>query len=480
MKSPSPKLRLSPRLTQKTYACRYKWVQTAVFFLTLYAGCVLAFLLPLRPAYSYTEKRQLTTFPSFSWEALLNGSYFHQIDLWFSDTFPLRETLLSGNSRLQSLYGVGTEIHGEVNEGDEIPVVPTKPTFDDADAVQPPSGTAASSTGGETDATVPPEETGASTAPTDLSEPTTLPTQKDMTGEVTQTLGAVLVVGDTGYEYYNFVRPVADQYATLVSRAGARLRGVSTVYDMVVPTSMDITLQDSIRAGINSSDQKSAIDYLYGSMSGVQTVNIYDALKSHRNEYLYFRTDHHWTALGAYYGYEQFAGLKEVEPVPIDRYAVKEFSGFLGAFYSDTGKSPALAQNPDTVTAYVPFNNASLVFTDRNGAETNWSVITDVSGWASSSKYNTFIGGDNPYTHIVNYDLGDGSSCLVIKESFGNALVPFLVAHYQNVHVIDYRYYKQSIVDFAVENNIQDVLFINNISATRSEALVDKMDALIP
>ncbi len=81
-------------------------------------------------------------------------------------------------------------------------------------------------------------------------------------------------------------------------------------------------------------------------MSGVQTVNIYDALKSHRNEYLYFRTDHHWTALGAYCGYEQFAGLKEVEPVPIDRYAVKEFSGFLGAFYSDTGKSPLWPRIP--------------------------------------------------------------------------------------------------------------------------------------
>jgi len=235
-----------------------------------------------------------------------------------------------------------------------------------------------------------------------------------------------------------------------------------------------------VRAGLSTSDQGQAIEYLYGSMINVTPVNLYDTLKSHRDEYLYFRTDHHWTALGAYYGYEQFAKAKGVEPVSLDRYTTKEFPDFLGAFYSDTGKSPALAQNPDTVVAYEPFNNTTMTFTDRNGKETPWQVITDVSGWASSSKYNTFIGGDNPYTHIVNNDLSDGSSCVVIKESFGNALIPFLIPHYQDIHVIDYRYYKQSIVDFCKNNQIQDVLFINNISATRSESLVGKMDALIP
>ncbi len=473
MKSQSSKLRLSPRLKKKSYAGRYRFVQVAVFFLALYVGSILSFILPLRPTYSNTEKRQLTTFPAFSWDSLLEGSYFDNISLWFSDTFPFREALLSGNSYLQSLYGVGTEIHGDVNTGDEIPAVPTKPTFDDP--VEPPAGTTTAPSEGGTDTTGTTEDTDSST-----SGSTTLPSQADVSGDVTQTLGAVLVVGDSGYEYYNFVRSVADQYATLVSRAGARLNGISTVYDMVVPTSMDITLQDSVRAGISTSDQKSAIDYLYGSMAGVQTVNIYDALKSHRDEYLYFRTDHHWTALGAYYGYEQFAKAKGVQPVPLSQYSTQEFPNFLGAFYSDTGKSPALAQNPDTVTAYIPFNNASMTFTDRSGTETSWPIIADVSGWASSSKYNTFIGGDNPYTHIVNHDLNDGSSCLVIKESFGNALIPFLVAHYQDVHVIDYRYYKESIVDFAKSNQIQDVLFINNISATRSESLVGKMDALIP
>lgn len=174
----------------------------------------------------------------------------------------------------------------------------------------------------------------------------TLPTQRDVSGEQTQTVGSVLVVGDTGYEYYNFVRSTADQYAALVSRAGSLLQGVSTVYAMVVPTGIDIVLQDSVRAGLPSSDQEEAIRYMYGSMSGVTTVDLYDVLQSHRDEYLYFRTDHHWTALGAYYGYAQFAEAKGVEPVALDRYTVKEFPDFLGAFYSDTGKAPPWPRIP--------------------------------------------------------------------------------------------------------------------------------------
>lgn len=200
------------------------------------------------------------------------------------------------------------------------------------------------------------EPTGETAAPTDGSSPaeettattaaTTLPTQKDVSGEQTQTLGAVLVVGDTGYEYYNFVRSVADQYATLVSRLGTRLQGVSTVYDMVVPTSIDITLQDSVRAGLSTSDQGQAIEYLYGSMINVTPVNLYDTLKSHRDEYLYFRTDHHWTALGAYYGYEQFAKAKGVGAGIAGQIYHKGIPGFSGRFLQRYGKKSRFGPEP--------------------------------------------------------------------------------------------------------------------------------------
>lgn len=73
----------------------------------------------------------------------------------------------------------------------------------------------------------------------------------------------------------------------------------------------------------------------------------------------------------------------------------------------------------------------------------------------------------------------DGSRCIVVKESFGNAFVPFLTDHYQTIYVLDYRYWKGSISDFAVQNNVQDVLFVNNLSAIRSTALVGYLHNVI-
>ena len=84
--------------------------------------------------------------------------------------------------------------------------------------------------------------------------------------------------------------------------------------------------------------------------SSVKTVSIFDTLKSHANEYLYFRTDHHWTQLGAYYAYVEFCNVRGFEPVPLDQFDRKDYTGYLGTFYSNT-ESSALANNPDTVEA---------------------------------------------------------------------------------------------------------------------------------
>ena len=103
--------------------------------------------------------------------------------------------------------------------------------------------------------------------------------------------------------------------------------------------------------------------------------------------------------------------------------------------------------------------------------------VADGSTYDRGSKYSCFIGGDNPYSVIQNPELQDGSSCVVIKESYGNAFVPFLVDHYQTVHVVDYRYFVGNIPEFVAQNNVQDVIFVNNADAI-SEAAVGYMSGL--
>ena len=117
----------------------------------------------------------------------------------------------------------------------------------------------------------------------------------------------------------------------------------------------------------------------------------------------------------------------------------------------------------------------TLTYYNKNGKAQEWDVIRDVNGWNPTTLYSTFIGGDNPYTYITNETVQNGRKCLVVKESFGNALVPFIVSHYSEVHVIDYRYWNGALSDFIASKGIDDVVFVNNISATRNASLMNRL-----
>ena len=326
----------------------------------------------------------------------------------------------------------------------------------------------------------PPAET---SAPATTEAPTTAPEppDEDVDDSLIQKLSTVLIVDDAAYEYYSFAKATADRYASAVSRAADSLSGTARVFDIVVPTSMDITLSDPVRRRLSGTtdDQKEAIETIYASMSSnCVTVNAFDSLRAHRKEYVYFRTDHHWTALGAYYAYREYAAAAGIRAAELDEFTERRFDNFIGAFYTDSGKKSALTRNPDVVYAYEPKSTNEMVYTNKSGQKIKWNIVTDVSKWARSSRYNTFIGGDNPYCYISNPGVTDGSSCVVVKESFGNAFVPFLVANYSEIHVIDYRYWKGELTSFVKSNGIQDVIYLNNISATRNAPLVKHLDTI--
>lgn len=285
---------------------------------------------------------------------------------------------------------------------------------------------------------------------------------------------AVYRVGDTGYEMYTYVESTAKKYADNINAIADAVKGTATVYMLPIPLSSGITLPDALYGKDVFSDQKAAEDGIIGFMNdSVVSVPLNKAMMAHRGEYIYFRTDHHWTATGAYYAYVEFCKLAGKTPTPLESFETEEFPGFLGTFYRDTNESSHLGDNPDTVVAYYPLSTeATLDYTDKNGQVIRWPIIYDQSSAPASYKYGTFVGGDQPYTIIKNPALTDGSSCVVVKESFGNAFVPFLVDHYETVHVIDYRYWDGSVSDFVKTNGVDDVLFVNNLSAIRSSVLV--------
>lgn len=305
--------------------------------------------------------------------------------------------------------------------------------------------------------------------------------EKIESSEAVKDFGSVVTVGNQAFELYNYDEEAARNYADIVSKAGKELEGISTVYAMVPPTSVGVTFPDNLVSQVNSSDQKASLEKIEGFLDpSIKFVNVYPNLMSHRTEYIYFRTDHHWTALGAYYAYDEFCKMKGITPNPVENYKTVEFSGFLGSFYKDTKESSVLKDSPDSILAYYPLSqNLSLHVTAQDGQEYDWMIIYDVSNYDPGLKYSTFTAGDNPMTVIKNPDITDGSSCMVVKESFANAMIPFLTDHYQAIYVVDYRYWDGDVVSFAKENQIQDVLFVNNISMTRSNFLVGKLAKVI-
>lgn len=475
--------RKTPRSRKKAFQ-----IQQLLFSILLIVFCLIGLLFPCRPTESESEKRKLTEFPKLTWSTFWDGSFFSGLETWYADTYPLRETMISLNQKVESLFGNQNEqIVGDVSGGDEVPDVdPDDENFDwlyNPDGEVPPIDDPP-----KTDPVEDPDDP-ASTDKPDIGDGEQIPEAPVDPNAPAEKINSLYMIGDTAYELYYFSQAGADRYVKLVNGLANELGSDATVYSIIAPLAYGIYLSDEMQDKLNLTDEDQALIYLYSQMNpNVKKVYTYRNLLLHRNEYLYFRTDHHWTSLGAYYAYEVFCNQKGITPQKLSDLKAVEFPGFLGTLYSTANKPAALAQNPDTVIAYVPRGTNNLIYYDKAGNRMPWKVISDVSGWGTGSKYGTFIGGDQPLAEIHNPNITDGSSCVVVKNSFGNCFVPYLVDHYETVYVVDFRSFPkwsqsynngQTFTEFVREKGINDVILMTNITAATSNSLLNYLDDCI-
>ncbi len=437
---------------------RRKWNKRMIhaFWIALCALFVLGLLLPLRPAESSLEKRKLSTFPKPTLASLWDGSFFSGVETWYADTYPFREQFLRAEAGLENLYGLkGEEIYGVAGKtGDAIPTPSGKTPAPTARPSGTPEETAPSVSGNSND--VPPSQDPADNAGNETG-------QDGAIHDIPEAAGTVYVAQNRAFEIYYFSREAADAYASMLNTVQAKVGGSAHVYDILAPTSFGICLSEEVQESLGGSKEQDAFAYINGMLDpAITTVPVFDELLKHNSEYLYFNTDHHWTALGAYYAYCQFAQAKGIEPHALTSFSEQVNPGFLGSFYSYSNQSEALRNNPDTVYTYLPAGTNDCTVTRRDGKTVLWNVVSDGSIYEENSKYSCFIGGDNPWTEIHNPNITDGSSCVIVKDSYGNSFVPYLVDHYQNIYVVDYRHYTGDLTSFILENHIGDVLFLNN------------------
>ncbi len=401
------------------------------------AGCLIGLLAFARPSASAVENRTLTEFPAFTWESFLDGSYFSDISLWYADTYPLREPMVQANLSLKGLYGIQpeTQMIGGNRVSEELPGEGEALSDEELQAARP-------------------------ARDHNISEPEVRARAAAIEDQIKN---GVYTDGSAAYTLYYFDRGATQAYADVINDAAEMLKGEADVYSILLPTNGGVMLSDELLAQLGVPNQDQAIDYFYSLMDDqVLTVPTFDTLYEHRNEYLYFRTDFHWTQLAAYYVYKSFCETKGIEPSPYDQWEELVFQPYVGEYANFLDVSSFV---PDYVAARIPQDTNSMVYwpDDLNLAdEYEGAIITDLTtADDGANKYNCFVCGNRPLSYIENPKVNDGSSCLVIKDSFGNPLVSTMVDSYQYIWTVDFRFSNQKMLDLVREHGIKDVIFEN-------------------
>lgn len=285
------------------------------------------------------------------------------------------------------------------------------------------------------------------------------------------------ILGDKVVNLFYSSEAASRYYAETISEHKRLLGDDVTVYNMVVPTHPEFAIPRSLieSGAVSTSSQAENIKYIYQNYSAdVIPINCYNALSEHCDEYIYFNTDHHWTGLGGYYAYTAFAQQTEQTPISLSECTENIIPDFEGTLLKYAPSTPL-----DTVYFYTfPYENyAQRKQTSVNDEFTKTTIYYEDEPSGENS-YGVFTWGDNALFIEHNTELNSGKKIAVIKDSFGNAFVPYLSANYDEVHVIDPRYFDMSLSDYCNENEITEVLFVNNVTFCNTASLTDHIKTI--
>ncbi len=240
---------------------------------------------------------------------------------------------------------------------------------------------------------------------------------------------------------------------TLVGNTDAK------VYFALIPDKSDL-YSSLLPKNVPNDSEKEVIDYCYG-QSNATNVDMYSALSAHKDEYIFYRTDHHWTSLGAYYGLSALAESMGL-PCPAldsytDRHVVSE--KFYGTTWSSSGFSWV---DPDTMETFVNAPEGLKVTSYPQGSPVEGKLY-DFSFLEKKDKYSMFMGGNCPM-HVIEAGNEDKPSLLILRDSYMDSLIPFLLDDFSEIHVLDLRYYRASLKAYIEQNDFDNVLVCYSVS----------------
>lgn len=292
------------------------------------------------------------------------------------------------------------------------------------------------------------------------------PPNNNQEGEVS---GSILVLEDgRGIMLYGIGYGPGRNYAATVNKYKEELGANVNVYSMVIPTQVTFYMPEKYFEQGISDRELPHIDDVNDHLFGIIPIDAYAALKDHVGEEIYYRTDHHWTQLGAYYAAQAFAQTAQVPFDELSAYDRYTKDGYVGTLYGSSNNDPRIGNNPETFAWYIPKRDYTTTYYDtnaENGYQGNYFFKPD--NFNSTAEWNlTYMAGDG---HIVHVETGvnNGRRLMILKDSYADSLAPCLFGSFEDIWIVDMRYCTTSAVQLAKDKGITDLLFCScTFSAT--------------
>ncbi len=241
----------------------------------------------------------------------------------------------------------------------------------------------------------------------------------------------------------------------------------------IVPTAYQI-LCDKLPENTADNELISNLNNLNKGFEGsnVNVIDMSKALNQNRDEYIYYRTDHHQTAKGSFLSYTEIAKALGITPYTEKDFKVTEVANnFLGTNHS---KFMLAVRNKDSILSYELKQNKPKITLTLPESDKKFDSLYIKENLDKKDKYTYYMNG-NHGVHIVNTDVDNGKKLVVFKDSYAHSIVPFLANHYEEIHMIDLRYFNDDVFEYMYKNKLSNILFLYNSSNFASDSSLAKI-----
>lgn len=406
-----------------------------------------------RSTRSELEKRTLATFPTFSFERLCGGKFTKEISIWFSDSEPYRDRLMALSMKIKEMEGIRPS-------GDNISFV----------------AAGGSKQSGRVD---------------ESKDRKIEQYENRVTADSDAKIAhAGIIITGKGLEVralmaFKGSMMGATAFANMVNKYHKTFGDSVKMYCMVIPTAIEYYCPNKAKEA--TQPQLPMIEACYGKLDeDISAIDVYTPLGKRANEPIYLRTDHHWSPTGGYYAAERFAKRAHVDFKGIEAYERKVIHRYVGSMYGFS-RDASIKEAPEDFVYYIP--NAVKFTTTYVNYKLNKQEVVGEEPAAQGpyffplkdgdvNAYCTFMGGDAKITKVKT-DTKNHRRLAIIKDSFGNVLPGYLFYSFEEIHVIDHRYFTPNLKDYVKENGITDFLVAMNVFNVTSSSVAKNCLSLL-